>query len=148
MTPVEPVFDINCAANPYCRKKNIPCNCGPWGRETKELWQESGLWDHPSSKSEYRQWLCPRQIDVRIKDTLERYVAYCRLDIRKSGLGGIITKIGEHTTCGSVIEIIEQAGSPRLKEMSPLLKMTLECAAGLISRHKCKSFMPLLGQDD
>lgn len=145
MAPVEPVFDITCDTNPYCRKKNLPCNCGPWGKDTQKLWKETGLWTHKDARNEYKKQLCPRQIEEKIEDPLEKFVAYCRLEVRKTGLGGIIKRTGKHPLCDAITEAIETQGDPSLGTISRDLRIRLECAAGVMKEKHCKAAKNILG---
>lgn len=145
MAPVEPVFDITCDTNPHCRKKNLPCNCGPWGKDTEQLWKETGLWTHKAARSEYKKLLCPRQIEEKIEDPLEKFVAYCRLGVRRTGLGGIIKRTGKHALCDTVIEAIETQEDPDLGTISSDLRTRLECAAGLIKEKYCRAAKVISG---
>lgn len=139
MAPVEPVFDITCDTNPHCRKKYLPCNCGLWGKDTEQLWKETGLWTHKHAHGEYKKLLCPRQIEEKIKDPLERFVAYCRLGVRKTGLGGIIKRTGKHPLCDTIIEAIETQRDPSLGTISRDLRTRLECAAGVMTEKHCRA---------
>lgn len=139
MAPVEPVFDITCDTNPHCRKKYLPCNCGPWGKDTEHVWKETGLWTHKHARGEYKKLLCPRQIEEKIEDPLEKFVAYCRLEVRKTGLGGIIKRTGKHPLCDTIIETIETERDPILGTISIDLRTKLECAAGVIKEKYCRA---------
>lgn len=136
MAPVEPVFDLTCDANPHCRKKSLPCSCGLWGKDTEQVWRETGLWNHKDARNEYKKLLCPRQIEAKIEDRLERFVAYCALGVRKTG--GIM-RTGASPVCGTVIEEIEKHGNPDLESMSKELLLRLGCAAGVVNKKDCNA---------
>lgn len=144
MTPVEPVFDITCDMNPHCRKKYLPCNCGLWGRDTEQVWKETGLWTHKDSRNEYKKLLCPRQIEEKIEDPLEKFVAYCRLGVRKTGLGGTIKRTGEHPLCGVIINSIEAHENSNSGVISNELWTKLGCAAGVIKKKYCNAAKSML----
>jgi len=65
-------------------KKSLPCYCGPLGAETSAIWSALRL-DVSGKRKEYLTHLCPRQIAAKMTNPLERYIAKCRLGIKKIG---------------------------------------------------------------
>lgn len=66
-------------------------------------------------------------------------MAYCRLGVRRTGLGGIIKRTGKHALCDTVIGAIETQGDPDLGTISSDLRTRLECAAGLMKEKHCRA---------
>ncbi|RPB05719.1 hypothetical protein L873DRAFT_1797449 [Choiromyces venosus 120613-1] len=143
-TPLEPFNAFTCSLNPDCRQKTLPCNCGPYGSETKTVWKEAGLWDLPSAAN-YRQVLCSRQIAARITDDLEKYTAHCNVEVH----GQVLTwkKDGANTMCGPIMEQLESVGYPCKEDMSPTFNTRMLCLAGKISRKKCARFGDLMATE-
>ena len=144
--PLEPVFDINCDTNPHCRKKALPCSCGPWGSETRELWEETGLWGLKASAEEYRKHLCPRRIKKRMHSSLERYVALCRLGVRRGWLGW--KHSGRDEMCGSVLQALDESGTSGPKELDEMQATELGCIAGFVKGRKCGMVVSMRNRED
>ncbi|KAI5787298.1 hypothetical protein EDC01DRAFT_729358 [Geopyxis carbonaria] len=136
--PVEPVFSLSCDTDPWCRKKALPCYCGAWGNQTRELWDAVGLWEHRASAGEYRQHLCPRRIKSRVEDGLEDFVALCRLEVHRWGWGGVIKLPGRHAMCGVVIEAIETLGAGDVEALGSAMRAKLGCLAGTARSEGCR----------
>jgi hypothetical protein len=80
---------------------------------------------------------CPRQIKARIGDWLERYVAMCRLNIRKSV--GRIRK-GQDKFCKLVLAELEKRGISSTMELDPEVRHSIECKIKRKKRGRCAPF--------
>lgn len=123
------MFSLTCDMNPWCHKKRLPCNCGPWGNETEYVMRTARLWDN-GYINEYRGRRCPLQIDQIIDDKFDRWVARCRIDKNPNAL------------CGPVIEALQEMGNPSRYEMSASFEIQLMCMAGILSSRKCSNTPP------
>lgn len=124
--PKNIAFDVQ----PRHSIKNLPCNCGPWGRDTEQVWREVGLWSEKGSKdwrrfADYRE-KCGYQIYDKITDPVERYVAFCRVEIY-GRIGGKVRPYGKDWDCDSVISVLERLGYPGLKDLAPQVYHALYC---------------------
>ncbi|KAG0129761.1 hypothetical protein HOY82DRAFT_563377 [Tuber indicum] len=142
-TPIEPTGKTSCFLGSDCRHRTLPCNCGPYGSETKSLWKDVGLWDLSAAKN-YRKEHCSRQIRERIEDNLEKYTAHCGIGIRNQGIARK-KAIGANVMCGPILEQLREADYPPLATMSPTLRTRLLCLAGKINKKKCAQFGSLIG---
>lgn len=96
--------------------KNLPCNCGPWGRDTEIVWKEIGLWNAGTGKdrkyfTDYTTSKCGYQIYDKIKDPIERYVAFCRVHVH-GRMKDRIRYVGRDWQCNIVIDVLEKMGYP------------------------------------
>ncbi|KAI5838366.1 hypothetical protein DFP73DRAFT_635349 [Morchella snyderi] len=107
-TPID--AGLTCNTDINCHAKNLPCHCGAWGKDTMSVWKDIGLTE--SIHHHYHSaTVCPRQIRRRIHDDLERYVAFCKLDIRrgssKSRVDGHRRFQGGDRYCDVIVNYIE-----------------------------------------
>lgn len=110
--PQNGIFDTQ----PRNSIKNLPCNCGPWGRDTEAVWKEVGLWNADMGKDrryfdDYTASRCGYQIYDKIKDPVERYVAFCRVHIH-GRMKDRIRYVGQDWQCNIVIYVLERMGYP------------------------------------
>jgi hypothetical protein len=98
----------------YSAKKSLPCYCGAMGNETQAVWSAMRL-DISGRRGEYLTMLCPRQIAYKIKNPLERYVAKCRLGIKK--VGKIHHQHTDHL-CDVVIHELKQRGVEKIEDVT------------------------------
>lgn len=144
--PQNGIFDTQ----PRNSIKNMPCNCGPWGRDTKQLWKEVGIWDIDSKDrkyfKDYTAGKCGYQIYDKIKDPVERYVAYCRVNVH-TDLNSKIRHAGKHWQCDIIIDAIERFGYPSVHEMDPEVYQAIYCKVAFMgsSRKKCRGYRGPLG---
>lgn len=130
--------------------KNLPCNCGPWGKDTEKVWKEIGIWDtdvkHRKYFGDYTAGKCGYQIYDKIKDPVERYVAYCRVNVHTT-LNFRIRHEGKHWQCDIIIAIIEQFKYPSVHEMDPEVYHAIYCKVAFMgsSRKDCKGYEEPLG---
>ncbi|KAL7269625.1 hypothetical protein RUND412_007699 [Rhizina undulata] len=123
--------DPFCATDPQCIQKNLPCNCGIWGEDTESVWQDLSIWTGNKFHGEYSKNLCPRQIKRNILDPLERYVALCRLNVRRVGdknrEKGLIKLAGKDKHCDTIIAALKSQGNPDVSMLDPEMKVSLLC---------------------
>jgi hypothetical protein len=98
----------------YSAKKSLPCYCGAMGNETQAVWSAMRL-DVSGRRGEYLTMLCPRQITYKIKNPLERYVAKCRLGVKK--VGKIHHQMKDHL-CDVVIHELEKHGIEKIEDVT------------------------------
>jgi hypothetical protein len=122
--------------NPWAPVKALPCYCGALGAETQQVWQDVGFMQSKALDS-YLTSKCPRQIKTRIGDWLERFVAMCRLNVRKSA--GQIKK-GQHRLCGVVIAELEKRGVSTTTEVDPEVRFSIKCKVKRKKTGKCASY--------
>lgn len=144
--PQNGIFDTQ----PRNSIKNMPCNCGPWGKDTEELWKEIGIWDTDVKDrkyfKDYTAGKCGYQIYDKIKDPVERYVAYCRVNVH-TDLNDRIRYAGKHWQCNIVIAAIEQFGYPSVHEMDPDVYQAIYCKVAFMSwsQKECRGYEEPLG---
>ncbi|KAH0609857.1 uncharacterized protein H6S33_012403 [Morchella sextelata] len=134
-------------AQPRNSVKNLPCNCGPWGKDTEQVWKEVGLWNlDPNDRwfNDYTTSKCGYQIYDKIEDPLEKYVAYCRVKVGTTW-NFRIRSAGEHWNCPMVLNAIKKLGYPDvmdMKENDPDVYQALWCHAihPGSSRKECKNY--------
>ncbi|CUS12656.1 unnamed protein product [Tuber aestivum] len=116
--------------DPNCPAKNFPCHCGPWGLETESVWREMGV-GQGKKRGNYAQNLCPRQISRKVEDPVERYMAYCALDIRRNTfttrVNGPFKYSGKDKYCVVFQGIIELKGYESIEDMDPEVKFAFAC---------------------
>jgi len=119
-----------CDTDPHCPAKNFPCICGAWGLETDFVWRGMGV-GQDEKRSNYAQHLCPRQISRKVDDPLERYMAYCALDIRRTSpttrVNGIIKYAGKDKYCSVFQGIIALKGYKSIEDVEPEVKFAFTC---------------------
>lgn len=119
-----------CDTDPNCPAKNFPCICGAWGQETDLVWREMGVGQDEKRKN-YAQHLCPRQISRKVDDPLERYMAYCALDIRRNTpttrVNGLIKFAGKDKYCAVFQSIIALKGYESIEDVDPEVKFAFTC---------------------
>ena len=122
--------------------KALPCNCGPWGRDTEKVWREIGIWKDSKPKKFAAMTCinCGWQIRDKIRDKLERYVAFCRIDTHAIPNGRIRWK-GKQPDCDTVTKLLDESGMPpeELKVKRPETYRALTCWARLERQTKRKS---------
>lgn len=144
--PQNGIFDTQ----PRNSIKNMPCNCGPWGKDTEKLWKEIGIWDTDIKDrkyfKDYTTGKCGYQIYDKIKDPVERYVAYCRVNVH-TDLNDRIRYAGKHWQCNIIIAAIEQFGYSDVHEMDPYVYQAIYCKVVFMgsSRKECKGYEEPLG---
>ncbi|KAI5778517.1 hypothetical protein EDC01DRAFT_673507 [Geopyxis carbonaria] len=137
-------FPMNAYENSIPRNpiKNLPCYCGPWGRDTRRVWKQIPLeldsWENTVGH-------CGYQLYDRIEDKLERFVASCRLDMH-AGMGGLTRFRGRAPECDVVTAIVDRLRlSPaHLKTQMPELYRALLCHTDMLSiseRDKCQAYL-------
>ncbi|KAF8539870.1 hypothetical protein BDD12DRAFT_909774 [Trichophaea hybrida] len=109
--------------NLWSSRKSLPCYCGSLGNETQSVWAAMRL-DISGKRREYMTMLCPRQIDNKIKNKLERYVAKCRLRIKKKG--GINFMRQDHL-CDVLIDELEARGIEEIGQVTKEQTKVLLC---------------------
>ncbi|KAI5842730.1 hypothetical protein BZA05DRAFT_439491 [Tricharina praecox] len=115
--------------------KAVPCNCGPWGIDREQFWQEVGFGgdDLGRSKTIARK-NCGNHIGYKIKDPLEKFVALCRMDLRRtpSKMPNAIDS-GKHPSCDTITSLIDQSGLTleKLKSGRPESYVAIQCFAGI-----------------
>ncbi|KAF8544749.1 hypothetical protein BDD12DRAFT_906255 [Trichophaea hybrida] len=134
--------------DPYCYEAVPPCYCGPWGSQTKAVWDSIGFIEksHRRDRGHRETGLCAKLIKKKIKDPLEAYVAYCRLGVRRvfswtgSRINGmIVAQNGKDKYCDDIIGILERReyGSP--EEIEPDVKYAIYCKI-LGDGRRCKMY--------
>ncbi|KAI5851429.1 hypothetical protein DFP73DRAFT_537127 [Morchella snyderi] len=118
-------------------RKAIPCYCGNLGKDTTSVWQAMGITGTVATK-EYVKTVCPAQIGVKMRDWLERYVAYCRLGIRKGALG--IVKTGKDGMCDLVIHELESKHIISTMDLEPEQSIAFKCKIKGSKKKKCKPY--------
>jgi hypothetical protein len=89
--------------------KSLPCNCGPWGRDTEQVWRELGIWGNHGKARAMKCINCGWQIHDKIRDILERYVAFCRLGVRELPVRHVPLRVGDpHVHCDQVVGLIDE----------------------------------------
>lgn len=122
--------------NPWAPVKALPCYCGDLGAETSQVWREVGF-TQSGALDTYVTKNCPRQIKARIADWLERYVALCRLNIRKSGSQ---IKKGQDKFCNVVIAELEKRQISSTTELEPEVRHSIKCKVKRKKRGRCAPF--------
>ncbi|RPA89232.1 hypothetical protein L873DRAFT_704438 [Choiromyces venosus 120613-1] len=119
-----------CDTDPHCPAKNFPCFCGSWGKETDSVWRGMGV-GQDNKRRNYVQHLCPRQISRKVADPLERYMAYCALDIRRNTCGtrvnGLTKYAGKDKYCQLFESVMEHKGFESIMDMDPEIKFAFTC---------------------
>lgn len=112
-------------ANTHSAWKSLPCYCGALGADTRRIWEALHLDSaSPAARHEYIRHLCPRQINAKLKDPLERYIALCRLGVkRRSGL----IRTGQDGLCEMVISVLEHRKIGSVEEIDVEVKKGLMC---------------------
>jgi hypothetical protein len=129
-------YTIHDDTNPWSARKSMPCYCGSLGNETQQVWSAMRL-DISKMKGEYLRMLCPRQIGKKIKSPLERWIARCRLGIRKKG---IVHLIGKELLCDVVISQLKKRGITEIGQLSEEESTGLICKIRQTAEAKCKRF--------
>jgi hypothetical protein len=127
-------WTLPCLANdPYCHEHMLPCYCGPWGAQTKNVWDAIGHLKKSPNPNTSKE-LCAKRIKQTINNPLEAYVAYCRLDIRRifgwtweNRVNGAFSVNGKDKFCDDVIGIIERGGYTTPDDMSPEVRYAIYC---------------------
>jgi hypothetical protein len=122
-------FPLNALHNITPRNpiKSIPCNCGPWGRDTQKVWTDLGIRTPYHGFKNLSVDKCGYQIFDRIKDTVERFVAYCRVDVRTT-LAGRVRWPSRSGDCELVTKAVQRLGSAEeLKRDRPEVHRALKC---------------------
>jgi hypothetical protein len=145
-------FEGACYADdPYCYEAVPPCYCGPWGSQTKTVWDQIGFVEkyHRRDKGRREAGLCANLIKKKIKNPLEAYVAYCRLGVRRvfswtgSRVNGmIVAHSGKDKYCDDIIGILERRGYGVPEEIEPEVKYALYCKI-LGDGRRCKMYKKL-----
>lgn len=126
--------------NPYSARKALPCYCGPLGADTATVWNAMGI-AGTAATQQYAKVLCPAQILVKIKDWLERYVAYCRLGIRRGSIMRGI-KMGSDGLCDLVVSELEARGVKSTLQLEPEHREAFKCKIeGNPKDLKCKPYL-------
>lgn len=120
-----------CDTSKYCTAKNLPCQCGPSGRDTQSLWEEVGIWNSPEHDY-YSATLCPRQIQKKISDPLERYIAYCYLGIKRRGcrgnrVNGPRRYQGRDRYCDVITKTVESQKNGLVSDLDPETRFMFLC---------------------
>lgn len=120
-----------CDTSKHCAAKNLPCQCGPSGRDTRSLWEEIGIWNSPEH-GYYSATLCPRQIQKRISDPLERYIAYCNLGIKRRGnrgsrVDGARRYQGRDKYCDVITKAVESQKNGLVSDLDPETRFMFLC---------------------
>lgn len=120
-----------CDTSRHCTAKNLPCHCGASGRDTLALWEDIGISESPQ-RDFYSATLCPRQIQKKISDPLERYVAYCNLGIKRRGSGG--SRVdgarryqGRDKYCDVIVKAVETQAHGLVSELPLEMKFMFKC---------------------
>lgn len=126
--------------NPFSTRKALPCYCGPLGADTVAVWRSMGI-TGTAATQQYAKVICPAQILVKIKDWLERYVAYCRLGIRRGSiLKGV--KMGKDGLCELVVSELESKGVKSTLQLEPEHREAFKCKIqGNRKSPKCKPYL-------
>lgn len=129
-------YSYNDDTNLWSSRKSLPCYCGSLGNETQMVWAAMRL-DISGKRREYMTMLCPRQIDNKIKNPLERYVAKCRLGIKKKA--GINFMKQDHL-CDVLIDELEARGIEEIGQVSKEETEVLMCKVHQKSGGKCSKY--------
>lgn len=105
-TPVEPIG----SKKDIQRRQPVPCNCGPLGKDTSRFWEQMGFGRHHYQRVD----LCEKRIKQRIPDQLERMIARCSLEIRRTYAQWIH---GTEKYCKSWFKRIDESGVRMAKEL-------------------------------
>lgn len=123
-------FNTFCDTDSDCVAKSFPCDCGPWGADTESVWRKMGVWG--SKKHDfYARDLCPKQIQNKIEDPLERYASYCRLGIRRNSpwtrVDGLRKFQGKDKYCEPILCTVEMQGAAAAAELNPEVAFSCMC---------------------
>lgn len=126
--------------DPYNTRKALPCYCGPLGADTVTIWHAMGITGTVATQK-YAKDFCPAQIRMKIKDWLERYVAYCRLGIRTGNIMKGI-KMGRDGLCEVVVRELESKGVKSTLQLEPEHREAFRCKIqGNFKDLKCKPYL-------
>lgn len=126
--------------DPFSTRKALPCHCGPLGADTAKVWHAMGI-TGTAATQRYAKVFCPNQIGTKIKDWLERYVAYCRLGIRRGSVLKNI-KMGRDGLCDLVISELEGKGVVSTLQLEPEHRDAFKCKIkGNKKDPKCKPYL-------
>lgn len=139
--PQNGIFD----SQPRNSIKNLPCSCGPWGRDTEAVWREVGIWKTDGKGrgyfKDYTVGKCGYQIYDKIQDPVERFVAYCHVDVHAT-MNYRIRKSGKHWQCRIITDLIKKLGYPSIHEMDPSVYHAIWCKVAFMAstQSKCKGY--------
>lgn len=125
--------------NWWSTRKVLPCHCGALGADTVNVWHAMGI-TGTAATQKYAKVFCPTQIHMRIKDWLERYVAYCRIGIRIGGVSKRV-KAGRDGLCELVINELESKGVASTLQLEPEHREAFKCKITESRKNKCKPYL-------
>jgi len=123
--------------NPHASIKALPCYCGDLGEDTRQVWQDMGLMQSGAQRT-YTHANCPNQFKKRLSDWLERYVARCTMNIRKTKTGRI--KSGKHALCDLVKHELQRTGVQTVTELDKEVRDAFECKIKHKKSKKCDQY--------
>ncbi|KAI5820559.1 hypothetical protein BZA77DRAFT_289689 [Pyronema omphalodes] len=95
--------------DPYCFEKVPPCYCGPWGSQTREIWDQINI-------NELNGWdYCDVWIDEKITDVIENWIAKRRM------------QNFSFDVYDQVMNIINTRGYASSSEIEPDIKFAIIC---------------------
>lgn len=107
--PIEPVGSFS----NFHQRQTIPCSCGDFGKDTTAFWKQANFWD----MDHYRTNICAKKIEEKITHNIDRFVAWCRLQIHK---GFRSWKTGAATECGRVLDYVDTTQRKKAKELNEI----------------------------
>jgi hypothetical protein len=123
-------------SNPYCHERVPPCYCGPWGAQTKLVWQRTGIEAASADgKGSTAKKVCAKLIKEKIKNPLEAYVAYCSLGIRRETImptgnrvaGGLVKTSRGDKHCDTVTGILRREDYRTVGDVPADVKYAIYC---------------------
>lgn len=123
--------------NPWSARKSLPCYCGALGNETQRVWAAMRL-GAAGKRREYLTMLCPRQIENKIKNPLERYLALCGLGVKKNAVGVHLMETDQ--LCAVLRDELESRGVAAIEQLSKEQTAVLLCKVHQKAGRKCSKF--------
>jgi hypothetical protein len=79
----------------------------------------------------YARDLCPKQIQAKLENPLERYLSYCRLDVRRNNpwtrVDGLQKFQGRDKYCDAIMCTVELQGAATATELDPEVAFACMC---------------------
>lgn len=123
--------------NPWSARKSLPCYCGALGNETQRVWAAMRL-GTAGKRREYLTMLCPRQIENKIKNPLERYLALCGLGVTRNALG--VHLMEPDKLCAVLRDELESRGVAAIEQLTKEQTSVLLCKVHQKADRKCSRF--------